>query len=102
MPQQIVQEIQTTYDGTGLKAAASDMKDFESSTGNIGGNLEGVGTKYDGLLHRMERPIGRQAFQMMATDALMGSEAIGKATAGSTALAEGFHALGAAAMFASP
>ena len=102
MPQQMILDIQTEYNGQGLKMAKDDMQGFEAATKGANAATDGVSLNYEGLLKKMERPLGRQTFHLLAADALMGSEAMGKASSATGPLAAGFHALGNAAMFASP
>jgi hypothetical protein len=90
----------TQYDGKGADQAKAGIVGVQQSLKGISAEASGVGTNYEGLMNKMERPLGRVAFHGLAADILASNSAMTSAGGATGMLAQGLHAVGNAAMFA--
>lgn len=99
MPSDIALNVATTYTDTGLKKASSDVKQLGDNVNKAGSQIENTSSKNEGLLKRLERPLGRTLYSGLAEQLFSADAATGKMTGATIGLERGFHAAGMAATF---
>ena len=96
MASDISLQVTTGYQGSGMKAATQDMKNYGDQ---INKTANEAGTNFEGLFKRIERPLGVIAFSGIANELTnMGQ----KGENATVMLEHGLHAAGSALMFFNP
>lgn len=99
MGQPIVQNFIVQSDTSGANTFKDSMRGISEETEKVGKATETTAPKVDGLLRRVERPLGRTLYAALAADALGLGEGTEKASGATMALERGFHSVAIAATF---
>lgn len=93
---------ETKFDGSGLNQARTGFQGWQDGVQKANQASQSVGDNYEALAKKVERPLGRVAFQSLAQSVLMSSGAMQMGTGAASALAGGFQAISQALMFVQP